>query len=108
MNLNTLKAIVIAGMLCVPAIALADEPGSTARFERLDRNGDGFVSRDEANNAEELNTRFTELDANNDNKLSAQEYGVLQEELRAAAAKAAAERAAAGGSGKTRTTKKGD
>jgi len=107
MKLNSLKAIVIAGMLCVPAIALADEPGSTARFERLDRNGDGFVSRDEANNAEELNTRFTELDANNDNKLSRQEYGVLQEELRAAAEKEKAA-AAAGATGKTRTTKKGD
>ena len=63
---------------------------------------DGFVTRDEAKDAEELNTRFTELDKNNDNKLARQEYGVLQEELRAAAEKAAAERAAAGGSGKTR------
>ena len=105
MNLNSLKAIVIAGMLCAPAMALAHEPGSAERFERLDRNGDGFVSRDEAKDAEELNTRFTELDTNNDNKLSRQEYGALEEESRAAAEKAAA---AAGATGKIRSTKKGD
>ena len=63
------------------------------------------MSRDVANNAEELNTRFTELDANNDNKLSRQEYGALEEEARAAAEKAAA---AAGATGKTRNAKKGD
>ena len=100
MNLNILKAFAAAAFLCVAASAIAHEPGSAARFERLDRNGDGFVTRDEAKDAEELNTRFTELDVNNDNKLSRQEYGALEEEARAAAQKAAA---AAGGTGKTRT-----
>ena len=98
MNLNIVKAFAVAAMLCVPAVVLAHEPGSAERFERLDRNGDGFVTRDEAKDAEELNTRFTELDTNNDNKLTRQEYGALEEEARAAAEKAAA----AGGTGKSR------
>ena len=52
--------------------------GSTAeRFDRLDRNGDGFISRDEAKDAPELQTRFSELDTNNDGKLSREEYGAL-------------------------------
>ena len=54
--------------------------GATARssdFDRLDRNHDGYISRDEANNAAELNTRFSELDTNNDGKLSREEYSAL-------------------------------
>lgn len=99
MKLKFLKAFAIAATLAVPATGIAGEPGSAARFESLDRNGDGFVSRDEGKDAEELNTRFTELDRNNDNKLSREEYGALEEEARAAAQKAAA---AGGTTGKSR------
>ena len=52
-------------------------PGADARFAELDRNRDGYLSRDEANDAVELNTRFSELDANNDGKLSPDEYRVV-------------------------------
>src|SRR5690242_9600784 len=48
-----------------------------ARFDQLDRNGDGFLSRDEANDARELETRFSELDVDNDGKLSRDEYRVV-------------------------------
>jgi hypothetical protein len=41
-----------------------------AVFQRLDRNSDGFVSRDEAKDATELQGRFAELDKNNDGKIS--------------------------------------
>jgi hypothetical protein len=51
--------------------------GAEQRFAELDRNRDGFLSRDEANDAVELNTRFSELDANNDGKLSRDEYRVV-------------------------------
>ena len=98
MKLNLLKAFAIAATVALPALGIAGEPGTAARFDQLDRNGDGFVSRDEGKDAEELNTRFTELDTNNDNKLTRQEYGALEEEARAAAEKAAA---AAGATGKT-------
>jgi EF hand domain-containing protein len=50
---------------------------SGGNFDRLDKNHDGFVSRDEANDASELNTRFSELDRNNDGKLSREEYNAV-------------------------------
>ena len=53
-------------------------------FDRLDRNHDGFVSRDEAKDANELNTRFSELDRNNDGKLSREEYMSLDQGARGA------------------------
>lgn len=47
------------------------------RFDQLDKNHDGYISRDEAKDAPELNTRFSELDQNNDGKLSREEYNAL-------------------------------
>src|SRR5437762_13830572 len=60
--------------------------GMTAdgRFDELDKNHDGFISRDEGKDAEELHTRFTELDTNNDNKLSRDEYNALNKNARGA------------------------
>ena len=62
--------------------------GSTThrgRFDKLDKNHDGYISRDEAKNASELNTRFTELDTNNDGKLSRDEYNALRSSARGSA-----------------------
>ena len=55
------------------------------RFEALDKNHDGYISRDEAKDADELNTRFTELDTNNDGKLSREEYNALSKSARGSA-----------------------
>ena len=90
--LNILKAIAFLVLAAASAIVYAEQPGSDARFRSLDRNGDGFVSRDEGKDADELHTRFTELDANNDNKLSREEYSALEREAREAAAKNAREK----------------
>jgi hypothetical protein len=92
--LTLLKSMTVAVVVAIALPAWAGDAGSEARFKDLDRNRDGFVSRDEGKDADELHTRFSELDANNDNKLSRDEYAVLEREAREAAAKAAADRQA--------------
>lgn len=70
-----------------PAGKGASTAGATSnrgRFEALDKNHDGYVSRDEAKDASELDTRFSELDRNNDGKLSAEEYNALNSSARGA------------------------
>ena len=120
--IKTLIAVAVAGAFALPVVAAASaggdniviaqsgggavdgtmkQPGTGAtadsRFERLDKNHDGFISRDEAKDAAELNTRFSELDTNNDGKLSPEEYGALN----------AGTRGASGATGMGRTPGKG-
>ncbi len=47
--------------------------GGEALHDRLDKNKDGYVSRDEARDATELQGRFAELDKDNDGKISRSE-----------------------------------
>jgi hypothetical protein len=53
--------------------------GSTAAggFAALDKNNDGYISRDEARDAP-WNTRFSELDKDNDGRLSRSEFDAMQ------------------------------
>ena len=93
MKLKTLIAIAVAGasaaLLAVPASAADDKvrtapagrtSPSAALFERLDKNKDGFVTREEARDATELQGRFAELDKDNDGKISAAEMRALDGE----------------------------
>jgi len=103
--LNTVKPAAALAAVAASISVYAQEPGSDARFQRLDTNSDGYVSRAEGKDAEELNTRFSELDVNNDGKLSREEYATLEREARETAAKKAGEQqqasrrpSAAGGS----------
>jgi len=86
--IRTLIALIAAGTIALPMATSAagdmpaDKKAATgasrdARFDELDKNHDGFISRDEGKDAEELNTRFSELDVNNDNRLSRDEYNAL-------------------------------
>ena len=132
--MKTLIAIAVAGACAVPSVAQASasddslviaqagDTGSSTRrpgadpsgagasgeptaFDRLDKNGDGFISRDEADGAVELFTRFSELDKNNDSKISREEYKALNADRGARGAagtgssEAATRRGAGGGSG---------
>jgi hypothetical protein len=108
MNRKTLIAVVVASAFAAPLAASAADndrtqaapgkieqapassasgrtSGSAALFDRLDRNKDGFVSRDEARDATELQGRFAELDTDNDGKISRSEMRGLDNDRRGAA-----------------------
>jgi hypothetical protein len=68
-------AALSAGVAQEPVVSRTAQ--ADRRFQQLDRNRDGFLSRDEALEAHELDARFSELDANNDGKLSRDEYRVV-------------------------------
>jgi hypothetical protein len=52
--------------------------GATAgSFTTIDRNNDGYISRDEAKDST-WNSRFTELDKDNDNRVSQSEFQAMQ------------------------------
>src|SRR5260221_8885006 len=131
--LKTLIAVVVAGAFARPVVAAASaggdnivisqsggsaadgtmkQPGTGAtadsRFERLDKNHDGFISRDEAKDAAELNTRFSELHTHNDGQTLPEEYGALYAGTRGAAGTTAGTtrhgRAPGKGSGDSRPT----
>ena len=93
MKLKTLIPAAVAALLAASASAADDEakPASAGRtslsaelFERLDRNKDGFVTRDEAKDATELQGRFAELDRDDDGRISRSEMRALDNERSAA------------------------
>jgi hypothetical protein len=53
------------------------KPNSPKAFTDLDKNNDGYISRDEARDAT-WDARFSELDKDNDNRLSRSEYDAMQ------------------------------
>lgn len=78
MQLKSLIALIAAGAWAGSVYPQSVDPRSVnQRFAELDRNHDGFLSREEAKDAPELDTRFSELDVNNDGKLSRAEYRVV-------------------------------
>ena len=96
MTFNTAIAIAVAGAFAVPLAAQASadadkiivaqqsgtpkaETGATAKdgFAAMDKNKDGYISRDEAKDAAWSN-RFSEFDKDNDNRLSQSEFDALQ------------------------------
>ena len=73
--------MVLAGLLAtaLPAAAelsAVDREAIEAAFARADTNGDGKLSRDEAQRFPEIAARFDELDRDRDNFLSFAEFAV--------------------------------
>lgn len=90
MNLKTVMALAIAAAFAAPVLAqqaprpMDDKAANPTAgplaggFAAMDRNGDGYISRDEARDATWSN-RFSELDKDNDARLSLSEFEAMKE-----------------------------
>jgi len=88
MNLKTMMALALAAAFAAPVLAQSgatpgaqpadrSAAGATAGgFSAMDRNNDGYISRDEARDAT-WNNRFAELDKDNDGRLSQSEHDAM-------------------------------
>ena len=83
MKAKKVMALVIAAAFAAPVAAQSGGGASAGGFAAMDRNNDGYLSRDEARDASWSN-RFTELDKDNDGRLSQSELEALQGAARGA------------------------
>lgn len=66
-----------AALSVVGAVALSASPApaaETPEFAALDRDGDGYLSREEARGSPPIMERFTRVDADKDRRLSPAEF----------------------------------
>ena len=71
---------IVGGTLVLAQASYAAEPQKTtaAKFESLDKNGDGKVSINEATEHDGLFVAFKNLDKDKDGNLSKEEFGAYQ------------------------------
>jgi len=90
MNLKTVMTLAMAAVFTAPVLAQQtgreQEPRdantaapSVRGFPAMDRNNDGYISRDEARDAPWSN-RFSEMDKDNDSRLSLGEYDAMAQQ----------------------------
>jgi len=103
MKANTWVAFAVTAALALPFAAQAaddmakSDGGAETMFKSLDKNKDGFLSRDEVKGTPH-DQDFAKLDKNNDGKLSREEH--------AAAPEHSSDKAATGGSPGTGSSRK--
>ncbi|HEY8252822.1 MAG TPA: hypothetical protein VIG70_19700 [Burkholderiales bacterium] len=96
MNLKTVMTLAMAAVFTTPVLAQQTGSGQEPRdtntatpsvrgFPAMDRNNDGYISRDEARDAPWSN-RFSEMDKDNDSRLSLGEYDAMVQQGAAAGA----------------------
>lgn len=84
----TIKRVAAAllglGLAVPPAVPGVELSDADARFEELDRNWDGFLSRDEVAKAAQVAARFDKFDINRDGRLDRDEFRTLLVSLNSA------------------------
>jgi hypothetical protein len=68
--------VLAAALLLLPGFAWSAEPASS-EFERLDKNRDGYLSRDELAAPEARNGNWIVIDRDRDGRISRSEFGTV-------------------------------
>lgn len=76
-GLSRFEWLLLAGaLLLLPALTFAAEPEASL-FERLDRNKDGYLSREELASREALTRNWIAIDRDRDGRISRSEFGLV-------------------------------
>jgi Ca2+-binding EF-hand superfamily protein len=76
-GLSRIEWLLLAGaVLLLPALTFAAEPAASL-FERLDRNKDGYLSREELASRDALTRNWIAIDRDRDGRISRSEFGLV-------------------------------
>jgi len=76
-GLSRIEWLLLAGaVLLLPALTFAAEPEASL-FERLDRNKDGYLSREELASRDALTRNWIAIDRDRDGRISRSEFGLV-------------------------------
>lgn len=76
-GLSRIEWLLLAGaVLLLPALTFAAEPEASL-FERLDRNKDGYLSREELASRDALSRNWIAIDRDRDGRISRAEFGLV-------------------------------
>ena len=67
--------VLAAALLLCPALTWSAEPESASLFDRLDRNKDGYLSKQELSAPEANNGNWIAVDRDRDGRISRSEFG---------------------------------
>ncbi|MGD8570019.1 MAG: hypothetical protein PVJ39_18170 [Gammaproteobacteria bacterium] len=80
--MNTSKLLLLAGItaaVSLPAVLNAEEMEQSSKFNQLDKDGDGYISIQEATGENQLLKQWVEVDKNTDGQLEAAEFSAFEE-----------------------------
>jgi Ca2+-binding EF-hand superfamily protein len=75
--MNRTLAIVVAALTACSSMEREAGPDAARAFRSLDRNGDGYITRDEARRDDAVARGFEMADRNGDGKLEPEEFRMV-------------------------------
>lgn len=73
-RIGAVALMLAAGLAAMPATAADSAKGDNAKFDQLDKNRDGMLTREEVRHIRDYARAFLEADANKDGKLDRAEF----------------------------------